>query len=440
MTPRSRRSVGTTICAVLAIAAAACTAEAPIAVDLGIADHINATPSIAAHGRFVSVVWGATSSGASTDVYTAISRDGGRSFDGPVRVNSVTGAARLNGEQPPLVTLLDRSDADPAIVVVWTARGANGTILLQSRSDDGGTSFVPQTVVPGSDAVGNRGWHAITATADRRIAALWLDHRETASETVAGGAHHHHGAAARSDAAAGPGADSAIRAQKSKLYFGLLDGEAPDALTGGVCYCCKTALTSGADGSLYAGWRHVYPGNIRDIAFTVSRDGGRTFAPPVRVSDDKWVLNGCPENGPSMAVDAAGRVHMAWPTLIEQGGRGEALTLFYAMSRDGRTFTARQALPTQDVPRHVQIAAAPDGQVVAAWDEGAGGARRVAFARGVPDEASGAIRFTRSVQGNDTAATYPALAIVGDQVLAAWTSGIGSPSMIRVEPVVFTDH
>jgi len=27
----------------------------------------------------------------------------------------------------------------------------------------------------------------------------------------------------------------------------------------------------------FAAWRHVYPGNIRDIAFTVSRDGGRTL-------------------------------------------------------------------------------------------------------------------------------------------------------------------
>ena len=56
------------------------------------------------------------------------------------------------------------------------------------------------------------------------------------------------------------------------LFAGTVTGSAR-ALTSGVCYCCKTSLAI-ADGSVYAVWRHVYPGNMRDIAFTVSRDGG----------------------------------------------------------------------------------------------------------------------------------------------------------------------
>jgi hypothetical protein len=107
-----------------------------------------------------------------------------------------------------------------------------------------------------------------------------------------------------------PKTDGAAKAELSKLYFSRLDGSGdPRALTGGVCYCCKTAVAAGPNGSLYAAWRHVYPGNIRDIAFTVSRDNGRTFAAPLRVSDDHWVLDGCPENGPAMAIDGRDRVH-----------------------------------------------------------------------------------------------------------------------------------
>src|SRR4029077_12288819 len=103
----------------------------------------------------------------------------------------------------------------------------------------------------------------------------------------------------------------------SKLYVASLDGTiAPRAVTGGVCYCCKTAITTSADGAIYTVWRHVYPGNIRDIAFTMSRDGGRTFAAPIRVSEDKWVLEGGPDDGPAMAVDAANRINVVWPTLI----------------------------------------------------------------------------------------------------------------------------
>ena len=70
---------------------------------------------------------------------------------------------------------------------------------------------------------------------------------------------------------------------------------------------CKTALQAGADGSLYAAWRHVYPGNLRDMAFTMSKDGGRSFT-SVRVSEDGWAINGCPDDGPAIALDRRGDV------------------------------------------------------------------------------------------------------------------------------------
>ena len=43
-------------------------------------------------------------------------------------------------------------------------------------------------------------------------------------------------------------------------------------------------FSAGSDGAIYLAWRQVYAGNIRDITFTSSRDGGRTFAPPATFS------------------------------------------------------------------------------------------------------------------------------------------------------------
>src|SRR6185295_8943795 len=149
-------------------------------------------------------------------------------------------------------------------------------------------------------------------------------------------------------------------AQCSKLFIGSLDGSlAPRALTAGVCYCCKTAVVTAGD-AIYAAWRHVYPGNVRDMAFTLSRDGGKTFAPPLRVSEDKWELEGCPDDGPAMAVDAQGVVHVVWPTLVTEGGT-QTIALFHALSGDGRRFSARQRIPSQGVPHHPQVALAGDG-------------------------------------------------------------------------------
>jgi hypothetical protein len=223
-------------------------------------------------------------------------------------------------------------------------------------------------------------------------------------------------------------------AQQSKLFFGSLDGTAaPRAVTGGVCYCCKTALAGGSGGSIYLAWRHVYPGNLRDMAFTLSRDGGRTFAPPVRVSEDKWTLEGCPDDGPSMVVDGRKRIHIVWPTLVSgtTAGAEPTIALFYAMSIDGRQFTARERIPTEGMPHHPRLAVSADGRLTAAWDELANGSRRIAVGRGIADD-GGHARFRREVLTTTAAAVYPALAVTGDGVVAAWTSGASASSSIQV--------
>jgi len=393
----------------------------PHAVDLSVHGRASATPSVAAAGDLLAVAWSASLPGGVTDVFAAVSRDGGRSFGAPVRVNDVDGDARVTGEQPPRIAV-----AGSVLTVVWTAKGANGTRLLQSRSTDGGKTFAKSTVVPGSDAAGNRGWENTTVDRRGRVFVVWLDHRELARQDgeVAAGHHDH---AAHAAAAGGAKPDGVAMAQRSKLFIGSLDGEhAPRAITGGVCYCCKTALASGGDGAIYSAWRHVYPGNIRDIAFTMSRDGGATFRAPVRVSEDRWQLEGCPDDGPAMAIDSANRVHIVWPTLVSDGG-DETIALFYATSSDGASFTPRQRIPASGMPHHPQIAIASDGSPVVAWDEAANGRRTAAIAR----RASPSAAFGREVLA--AGAVYPVIVPVGDAIAAVWTSGRGDAAVIRVE-------
>jgi hypothetical protein len=221
-------------------------------------------------------------------------------------------------------------------------------------------------------------------------------------------------------------------AQRSKLYLASLDGSLPPrALTGGVCYCCKTSLASGPPGTIFAAWRHVYPGNLRDMAFMMSRDAGRTFAPTVRVSEDQWVLEGCPDDGPSMTVDAKGGVHVVWPTLVSGEKDGEpTIGIFYSSTADGSRFSRREAIPTAGIPHHPRVVVGADGGLVAAWDESSDGTRRIAVARG--DGGSGKVRFRREVISSGQAAVYPAMAVTSDAVIIVWTSGASKSSSIRV--------
>jgi hypothetical protein len=427
----TRRAV-TSLCAILAAIGMLRTghAAAPASIELAVPGTANAYPSVAASGQIVAVSW-AASPDTATDVYTAVSRDGGRTFAKPVRVNDATSRANVSGEQPPRVAIVPSGGPARAIVVVWTAKGAAGTRLLSARSADGGATFGAAAPLPGSDAGGNRGWESIAVDQKGQVVALWLDHRDAASGGAAAGAMHHDG-----QAHTGHGdADGAARAQKSKLYFATLGGPSAVAITGGVCYCCKTSVAVGAAGAIYAAWRQVYPGNIRDIAFTWSRDGGRSFAAPVPVSDDRWALDGCPENGPALAVDARERVHVVWPTLVKDGAAGSApnLALFYAV-RSSERFSPRQAIPTNGTPRHPSLAAGAAGSLLVAWDEQAGGTRRVALASSAAT-GSAPMPFTRLASDTSMRGEYPVVAATTDGFVAAWTSGPAERSTIHLERI-----
>jgi hypothetical protein len=414
-----------------AVGASTCAAPAPppdVLTFLRVEGRSNGTPSIAADGSFVAVAWGGTVEGKA-DVFLAVSRDEGRTFSAPARVNTEPGEARLGGELPPRVALHRAArGADPDITVLWTARGELTSVKL-SRSRDGGRSFAAPAMLQSPDAPGNRGWSALALDAGGTAHAIWLDHRLLAPPPGEPRKPHVHGAK--------PAAthDGVAMSLKSGLYYAAA-GHASRAeieITRGVCYCCKTALTVAPDGALVAAWRQVYPGHLRDIAFSVSRDGGRSFSAPLQVSEDNWALNACPDDGPALAVDGAGTVHAVWPTVIDgpepEGG------LFYASLRTGAArFTPRIRIPTLGGPKpmHPQILVDRSGRIFVSWDEFLE-ERRVAALREVKLAAAGPDGFGSIVTlAEDESAAYPVLSATTSGIIVAWTSGEPSASTIGV--------
>ena len=269
----------------------------------------------------------------------------------PVRVNREPGAATAwRGDQPSVAVA-----PNGGVYVLWTlkveAGDKHGTDIYLSTSTDGGQSFTSEVKVNDDKAPGAHGMHSLAVAKDGRIYAAWLDERNVHAPMPSTKAEGHHMESNRD------------------LYIAFsTDGghtfSANQKVASEACPCCKTALTVASDGTLYAGWRQVLPGSYRHIAVASSTDGGAKFSAPVIVSDDRWMLQGCPVSGPSLSVDAAsGSLKVIWYAAGENGAPG----VYFAESKDkGHSFSARQLLSQENVRGTPALAVGSDN-VIALW-------------------------------------------------------------------------
>src|SRR5690606_29082601 len=142
----------------------------------------------------------------------------------------------------------------------------------------------------------------------------------------------------------------------------------------------------------------------------------RTWDEPVRPVAHDWVYPGCPHAGPDLAIDGAGRLHVAYWT-----GKPGSAGVYYARSDDGgRTFAAQPiAVGETARPAHVQLALADTAGVVVAWDAGHSAMPRVLIRRSRDGGAS--FGATQPVSEEGAAASFPVLAVHHDSLAVAWS-------------------
>jgi hypothetical protein len=88
-------------------------------------------------------------------------------------------------------------------------------------------------------------------------------------------------------------------------------------------------------------------------------------------------------------------------------------------------------IPAEGVSRHPQIIVSARAGLVLTWDEQSSGNRRVALARGTVDK--NGVRFARTVLSDTARASYPVIAATQDGIVAAWTGGSATQSVLRVQ-------
>ena len=205
------------------------------------------------------------------------SSDQGDSFSKQKSLNETGQQLSSHGENSPIT-----AHAQKGPIMIWDQREPNrGGAIMTAASMSQGRSFMKPVKI--NDAPeGTFAYTAgITAKGPNAVAA-WLDMRDGkmalySAHSSDGGAHW-----------------------SKNVRIAL-----------GVCECCRPSLVTFDDGDVMVVYRNIYEGNIRDMASSLSQDGGKTWSKPQRVAVDNWRIKGCPTSGAHLLLKGE-RVYAVW--------------------------------------------------------------------------------------------------------------------------------
>src|ERR1700741_4122868 len=254
----------------------------------------------------------------------ATSKDHGFSFERPVEIGTSKGV-HPHGENLPKVIFKSTGE----MIAMWGISNANpknkySGLVSYTQSFDGGRTWTKSRPLVTDTASYDQRYFDMALLPNGEIAVIWLDNR-TKSE------------------AAG-----------STLYYSETKGrngfQKEKVIGETCCQCCRTDLFVDSKGNIHAAYRDIINDTIRDMVHTISFDKGKTFSTPERISDDNWIISGCPHTGPAMAENKNG-IQFAWHTM--GGGNG----VFFNTTKDnGRTFSLRDTVRSQPSAKHAQLA------------------------------------------------------------------------------------
>lgn len=294
----------------------------------------------------------------------------------------------------------------------WLQRSGTGKYAYDVRvafSADGGRTWSAGVVPHGDSTESEHGFAALWPEPGG-LGLAWLDGRKYAKPE--------------------PGGEKEMMLQHTTIAF---DGRlaAETTLDPRICDCCQTSVAMTTHGPVIA-YRDRSEGEIRDIY--LARRVGSTWVEPSRVGADGWKINACPVNGPAVAAHDL-RVAVAWFT-----GAGDTARVLVAFSDDGgETFGEPVRVDDGNPAGRVDVALLADGEALVSWVENVEAERAEVRVRRVPEGGElGGAREPAVTVARSTAARssgFPRLALVGDDVIFAWTvpgQTRGDPSTVRV--------
>lgn len=323
----------------------------------------------------------------------AISHDGADTFMPIVPISQPDASVSSHGENSPsLATTPTRIHA------LWEQPTNAGAVeLMAARSANFGHSFEKPVRVTDKAQPSFNGFSSLGVAPTGDVYAVWLDARDRtqAEETFS------------------------VYIAKSTDQGASFGKNIRVAL--GACPCCRPSMAFGKNGEVFVAWRRVFPGDIRDVVVSTSRDGGQTFGSPVRVATDNWKLSGCPHSGPAI-VEHNGRIYAAWLT----EGTERKATIRLAWSDDAANIFNPAVSVSGSVldPNHPVLGRSEDGTVLLVF-QGRDALKSDGWSpiRSYLVEIRGTrASHVEAVPGNQASISYPVLGVgTAGRVYVAWT-------------------
>lgn len=346
--------------------------------------------------------------GAAGQIVLQRSDDGGSTWQPAVKVNSLPEPVAAEGENRPKLAF----GAGAEIYVTWTSPTSaqfTGDIRF-ARSLDGGNTWSAPLVVHRDRQLITHRFESLIVDPQGQLWIAWVDKRDLKTAEEAG--HTYRGAAiyyAHSDDRGATWSNDAKLADSS-------------------CECCRIALALNPQGRVGAMWRHVFEPNERDHAFAVL---GSPTAGVERVTFDRWRVDACPHQGPSLAFGPDGTRHAVWFNQVDGQGRA-----FYGrLAKQGPTDV--RTLPAGATHADVAVAGS---RVAVAWKRFDGSVTKIESLLSNDSGKSFAPGPSLQTAGDSD---QPRLVTAGQRMLLVWRNAdgiavrdLGAPSQLdtRIKP------
>jgi hypothetical protein len=219
-------------------------------------------------------------------VMVDVSKDLGKTFSMPVKVNQTPQKIDIDGEVRPKIAI----SSEGYIYLTWTEmlKAPFSSYVWFARSIDAGKTFEKPYIVHQDRAEITHRLVELNLTSNGNITVSWVDARDLIALKAAGKKY------------AGEAIYYAVSTNKGASF-------SPEhKLSESSCECCRIATTNKPDGTVVAMWRYEFEGSERD--YTIAEIPQKNEAPNLhRATFGHWKMDDCPHHGAAIANGGEGK-------------------------------------------------------------------------------------------------------------------------------------